>query len=82
MLVRTNEYQDAHIENIKRQNFARIACKQSVKAHQILNGYQAIHLLKDLQKCRHSNICPHGRRVTFTIEKQEIAKKFQRTKIL
>lgn len=81
-LVDTDLNPQSENETVKRSKIARLACKNSVKAHKTLSREEAVNLLKNLHKCRHCNICPHGRPVSFTISKFEIAKKFQRTKIL
>lgn len=69
-------------ETIRRQRLARLACKKSVKARRDITREEAVALLKNLHNCKHPNICPHGRPISFELGKSEISKKLGRGKVL
>ncbi|MBI5630288.1 MAG: DNA mismatch repair endonuclease MutL [Elusimicrobia bacterium] len=57
---------------------ATVACKAAVKAHDPLGPEQALRLLEDLKDCRDGSCCPHGRRAILAMNREELARRFQR----
>ncbi len=58
---------------------ARKACKQAVKAGDLLSSQELKHLIDDLSRCQNPFSCPHGRPTFIRMSKQEIERKFKRT---
>lgn len=58
---------------------ARKACKQAVKAGDVLSSQELKHLIDDLSRCQNPFSCPHGRPTFIRMSKQEIERKFKRT---
>lgn len=57
---------------------ATIACKAAVKAHDALGEKEALRLLEDLKDCQDGSSCPHGRRAMLALNRDELARRFQR----
>lgn len=57
---------------------ATIACKAAVKAHDPLGEREALRLLADLRTCKDGSCCPHGRPATFSLDREELARRFKR----
>ena len=57
---------------------ATIACKAAVKAHDALGEKEALRLLEDLKDCEDGSCCPHGRRAMLSLNREELARRFQR----
>ncbi len=57
---------------------ATIACKAAVKAHDRLGEAEAYKLLDALKDCKDGSACPHGRRAMLALNRDELARRFQR----
>jgi DNA mismatch repair protein MutL len=57
---------------------ATIACKAAVKAHDALSEREALALLDALKACDDGSCCPHGRRTMLALNRDELARRFQR----
>ncbi len=55
-----------------------MACKTALKARQQLSPTEARQLLDELNRCRNSTTCPHGRPTTVHISRQQLEKMFAR----
>lgn len=64
--------------DLKHDALATIACKAAVKAHDRLGEKEAIKLLEDLKDCADGSCCPHGRRAMLALNREELARRFQR----
>ncbi len=62
----------------KRDALATIACKAAVKAHDALGEKEALRLVEDLSACEDGTCCPHGRRAMLALDREELARRFQR----
>ncbi len=56
-----------------------IACHASVRTGQRLSEFEMKNILKDLQNCKNSISCPHGRPIIWKLKVSEIDTKFKRT---
>lgn len=59
---------------------ARTACRNSVKANDLMSFEEAKSLLRQLSKCELPFSCPHGRPVVINISFKELEKRFGRRK--
>jgi DNA mismatch repair protein MutL len=66
------------LKESQREALATVACKASVKAHDRLSAEEALRLLEDLKNCRDGSSCPHGRRAILAMDREELARRFQR----
>ncbi|HAZ07454.1 MAG TPA: DNA mismatch repair endonuclease MutL [Elusimicrobia bacterium] len=57
---------------------ATVACKAAVKAHDRLGEEEAYKLLDLLKDCKDGSACPHGRRTMLSLNREELARRFQR----
>jgi DNA mismatch repair protein MutL len=57
---------------------ATIACKAAVKAHDPLSADEALQLLHDLRQCADPTACPHGRPSMLALDRNELARRFER----
>ena len=62
----------------KKHAVATIACKAAVKAHDPLGAAEALRLVEDLKDCKDGSCCPHGRRAILSLDREELARRFQR----
>ncbi len=58
---------------------ATMACHNSVRMNQRISPQEARSIMTDLLKCQIPFACPHGRRVVWRLQKEEIDKQFMRT---
>jgi DNA mismatch repair protein MutL len=63
---------------IQHDAIATIACKAAVKAHDRLGEEEAYKLLEQLKDCKDGSCCPHGRRAILALNRDELARRFQR----
>ncbi len=63
---------------LRHDAIATIACKAAVKAHDRLGEEEAYRLLDQLKDCRDGSACPHGRRAILSLNRDELARRFQR----
>ncbi|MDE2489593.1 MAG: DNA mismatch repair endonuclease MutL [Elusimicrobia bacterium] len=63
---------------LRHDAIATIACKAAVKAHDRLGEEEAYKLLEALKDCRDGSCCPHGRRAMLALDRDELARRFQR----
>ncbi len=68
----------AEAEQIRHDAIATIACKAAVKAHDRLGEDEAYKLLDALKDCKDGSCCPHGRRTMLALNRDELARRFQR----
>jgi DNA mismatch repair protein MutL len=68
----------AAAEDVTHEAVATIACKAAVKAHDGLSEREALKLLEDLKDCKDGTCCPHGRRSMLALNREELARRFQR----
>jgi DNA mismatch repair protein MutL len=68
----------AEAEQIRHDAVATIACKAAVKAHDRLGEEEAYKLLDELKDCKDGSACPHGRRAMLALNREELARRFQR----
>ncbi|MBI3288299.1 MAG: DNA mismatch repair endonuclease MutL [Elusimicrobia bacterium] len=68
----------AEAEQIRHDAVATIACKAAVKAHDRLGEDEAYKLLDALKDCKDGSACPHGRRAMLALNRDELARRFQR----
>ncbi len=68
----------ASARDLKHDALATIACKAAVKAHDRLGEKEAMKLLEDLKDCADGSCCPHGRRAMLALNREELARRFQR----
>jgi DNA mismatch repair protein MutL len=54
------------------------SCKQSIKSNQELSIPEQIQLIKDLENCKHKNICAHGRPTIISYSLKDLEKLFKR----
>ncbi len=66
-------------EDMKRDIVATMACKKSVKAHDLVKPQEALRLMEDLKKAKDGHHCPHGRPTLFHLSAADIARRFQRS---
>lgn len=55
------------------------ACRQAVKAGQRMSPEEIRHLLRDLDRTAFPHTCPHGRPLSFEIDRDELKRRFQRS---
>ncbi|OGR86222.1 MAG: hypothetical protein A3J74_04015 [Elusimicrobia bacterium RIFCSPHIGHO2_02_FULL_57_9] len=77
-LIETLENPAGAAQDARRDAVATIACKAAVKAHDALSEKEALRLLEDLKDCRDGSACPHGRRSIMALNREELARRFQR----
>jgi DNA mismatch repair protein MutL len=65
-------------EHLRHDAIATIACKAAVKAHDRLGENEAYQLLDALKDCKDGSACPHGRRAMLALNRDELARRFQR----
>ncbi|OGR94461.1 MAG: hypothetical protein A2V88_11755 [Elusimicrobia bacterium RBG_16_66_12] len=63
---------------LRHDAIATVACKAAVKAHDRLGEEEAYKLLDKLEACRDGSACPHGRRTMLALNRDELARRFQR----
>jgi DNA mismatch repair protein MutL len=63
---------------LRHDAIATVACKAAVKAHDRLGEDEAYKLLDQLKDCRDGSACPHGRRAMLALNRDELARRFQR----
>lgn len=63
---------------LRHDALATIACKAAVKAHDRLGEDEAFKLLDELKDCKDGSACPHGRRAMLALNRDELARRFQR----
>jgi DNA mismatch repair protein MutL len=63
---------------LRHDAIATVACKAAVKAHDRLGEDEAYKLLDQLKDCRDGSCCPHGRRAMLALNRDELARRFQR----
>ena len=68
----------AEAEQVRHDAVATIACKAAVKAHDRLGEDEAYKLLDALRDCKDGSACPHGRRAMLALNREELARRFQR----
>ncbi|MEK7390426.1 MAG: DNA mismatch repair endonuclease MutL [Elusimicrobiota bacterium] len=68
----------AEVEHVRHDAIATIACKAAVKAHDRLGEEESYKLLDALKDCRDGSACPHGRRTMLALNRDELARRFQR----
>lgn len=64
--------------DVQHDAIATLACKAAVKAHDALSPQEALRLLEDLKDCADGSCCPHGRRAILALNREELARRFQR----
>lgn len=65
-------------ERLRHDVTATIACKAAVKSHDRLGEEEAYKLLDALRDCKDGSACPHGRRAMLSLNRDELARRFQR----
>jgi DNA mismatch repair protein MutL len=65
-------------QDVQHDAIATLACKAAVKAHDALSPQEALRLLEDLKDCADGSCCPHGRRAILALNREELARRFQR----
>ena len=68
----------AEAEQLRHDAIATIACKAAVKSHDRLGEEEAYKLLDALRDCKDGSACPHGRRAMLALNRDELARRFQR----
>jgi len=68
----------AEAERLRHDATATIACKAAVKSHDRLGEEEAYKLLDALRDCKDGSACPHGRRAMLALNRDELARRFQR----
>ena len=63
---------------LRHDAIATVACKAAVKAHDRLGEDEAYKLLDELKDCQDGSCCPHGRRAMLALNREELARRFQR----
>jgi len=63
---------------LRHDAIATVACKAAVKAHDRLGEEEAYKLLDQLKDCQDGSCCPHGRRAMLALNREELARRFQR----
>lgn len=63
---------------LRHDAIATVACKAAVKAHDRLGEEEAYKLLDQLKDCKDGSACPHGRRAMLALNRDELARRFQR----
>jgi DNA mismatch repair protein MutL len=63
---------------LRHDAIATVACKAAVKAHDRLGEDEAYKLLDQLKDCKDGSCCPHGRRAMLSLNRDELARRFQR----
>ncbi|MDE2143562.1 MAG: hypothetical protein KGJ84_14235, partial [Elusimicrobia bacterium] len=63
---------------LRHDAIATVACKAAVKAHDRLGEDEAYKLLDQLKDCKDGSCCPHGRRAMLALNRDELARRFQR----
>jgi DNA mismatch repair protein MutL len=63
---------------LRHDAIATVACKAAVKAHDRLGEEEAYKLLEQLKDCKDGSCCPHGRRAMLALNRDELARRFQR----
>ena len=68
----------AEAAQLRHDAIATIACKAAVKSHDRLGEEEAYKLLDALKDCADGSACPHGRRAMLALNRDELARRFQR----
>jgi len=68
----------AEAAQLRHDAIATVACKAAVKAHDRLGEDEAYKLLDQLKDCKDGSCCPHGRRAMLALNRDELARRFQR----
>ena len=68
----------ASARDVQHDAVATIACKAAVKAHDRLGEKEALALLDQLKDCADGSCCPHGRRAMLALNRDELARRFER----
>ncbi len=77
-LLESLEDEVSAAQAVQHDMLATVACKAAVKAHDALGEKEALRLLEDLKDCRDGSCCPHGRRAMLALNREELARRFQR----
>ncbi|MFL2755680.1 MAG: DNA mismatch repair endonuclease MutL [Dehalococcoidia bacterium] len=68
-----------HFETWEEKAAYSIACHGAIRAGKSLSLLEMETLIKQLENCHQPNNCPHGRPTLFSIDNNNLAKRFRRT---
>ena len=68
-----------HFETWEEKAAYSIACHGAIRAGKTLSLIEMETLIKQLENCHQPNNCPHGRPTLFSIDNNNLAKRFRRT---
>ena len=68
-----------HFETWEEKAAYSIACHGAIRAGKTLSLIEMETLIKQLENCEQPNNCPHGRPTLFSIDNNNLAKRFRRT---
>ncbi len=67
------------VEGGRERLAATVACHSAVRAGQTLSRESMAAILRDLDRCAHPTLCPHGRPTRVRIPREDVARWFGRT---
>lgn len=67
-----------HLKNFKQKVIASIACKKSIKFNSKLDHVEIEKLVSDFYNLDINYTCPHGRNISYKINKKDLSKFFNR----
>jgi DNA mismatch repair protein MutL len=67
------------VEGSRERLAATVACHSAVRAGQALSRESMAAILRDLDRCAHPTLCPHGRPTRVRIPREDVARWFGRT---
>ena len=70
-----------NVVRIRKEELFMAACKQAIKANRYLSPSDISVLFEQLDACKNSSTCPHGRPLAIRISRAEIYKRFLRGSI-
>ena len=70
-----------NVVRIRKKELFMAACKQAIKANRYLSPADISVLFEQLDACKNSSTCPHGRPLAIRISRAEIYKRFLRGSI-
>jgi DNA mismatch repair protein MutL len=78
ILAELKKNQHSKVKGITEERFARMACRQAVKAGDNMGQIEMEYLVKNLLDCKQPHTCPHGRPTMIDFTITDLEKSFNR----
>ena len=73
-----NELAEITDESLKFKIIAALSCKAAIKANEKLTFFEMENLVNELFHTDNPYTCPHGRKIIYELNKDDLYKKFSR----